>query len=195
MDNVNAHGLPLGPNITDSTPKAKPKSVDVQASCNQIHCRKSTKFPKAAVVADVIALSVTLAGAVFLALIRYRQRKQKIGNASDPSDGRLSTDQARDFYRRSPSPLLSLEYANGWDPLADGRNEIGLSLFIHLGIEESEDIVRNTLKLLVNGANDGGDRALHRPDRRSERPGVLLGVIVQIRNVHQGLNHRHPQKP
>ncbi|RXI01127.1 hypothetical protein DVH24_001361 [Malus domestica] len=127
MDNVNAHGLPLGPNITDSTPKANPESVDIQASCNQTHCRKSTKFPKGAVVAGVIALSVTLAGAVFLALIRYRQRKQKIGNTSDPSDGRLSTDQARDFYRRSPSPLVSLEYANGWDPLADGRNGIGLS--------------------------------------------------------------------
>ncbi|KAL6280141.1 hypothetical protein ACE6H2_017022 [Prunus campanulata] len=127
MDNVNVNGLPLGPNITASPPKANPKPADFEAPCSQTHCTKSTKLPQAAVVAGVISLSVTLAVAVFLALIRYRRHKQKVSNTSDPSDGRLSTDQAKDFYRKTASPLVSLEYSNGWDPLADGRNGIAFS--------------------------------------------------------------------
>lgn len=127
MDNVNVNGLPRGPNITDSPPKANPKPAYFEAPCSQTHCTKSTKLPQAAVVAGVISLSFTLAVAVFLALIRYRRHKQKVSNTSDPSDGRLSTDQAKDFYRKTASPLVSLEYSNGWDPLADGRNGIAFS--------------------------------------------------------------------
>nr|GMC82726.1 LRR receptor-like serine/threonine-protein kinase GSO1 [Ipomoea batatas] len=37
-------------------------------------------------------------------------------------DSRLSTDQAKEVSRRSASPLINLEYSNGWDPLAKARN-------------------------------------------------------------------------
>lgn len=36
--------------------------------------------------------------------------------------GCLSTDQAKEVCRRSVSPLISLEYSNGWDPLAKGQS-------------------------------------------------------------------------
>ncbi|XP_062026162.1 somatic embryogenesis receptor kinase 4 [Rosa rugosa] len=130
-DRVNDDGLPLGPNLNKTVvtapPNANPESVDINTHCNQNNCKKSTKFPQAAVIAGVIALIVTLAGGVFLALVRNRRKKQKIGNTCDPSDGQLSTDQAKEFYRRSPSPLVSLEYSNAWDPLADGQNGLGFS--------------------------------------------------------------------
>ncbi|KAK6142900.1 hypothetical protein DH2020_023248 [Rehmannia glutinosa] len=48
---------------------------------------------------------------------------KKIGNAFDSGDSRLSTDQTKEVCRRSSSPLMSLEYSNGWDPLAK-RNDI-----------------------------------------------------------------------
>ncbi|KAL6177142.1 hypothetical protein ACLB2K_048668 [Fragaria x ananassa] len=130
MDRVNVDGLPLGPNLNGTAsaapPKANPESVDINAHCNQ-NCTKSTKFPQAAVIAGVTSLIITLSVGVVLALVRNRRKKQKIGNTSDPSDGQLSTDQAKEFYRRSPSPLVSLEYSNAWDPLADGQNGLGFS--------------------------------------------------------------------
>jgi serine/threonine protein kinase len=67
-------------------------------------------------------------GAGFLIIFCYRRKKQKIGNTSDSSDGRLSTDQAKEFHRAGASPLASLEYSNGWDPLGDSRNGIEFSV-------------------------------------------------------------------
>ncbi|KAF2313138.1 hypothetical protein GH714_009449 [Hevea brasiliensis] len=40
--------------------------------------------------------------------------------------GRLSIDQAKEFHRGGCSPLVSLEYSNGWDPLGVCRNGIGI---------------------------------------------------------------------
>ncbi|KAF7820649.1 Protein NSP-INTERACTING KINASE 2 [Senna tora] len=62
-----------------------------------------------------------------LTFVHYRRRKQKLGNSYDVSDSRLSTDQAKGMYRKNGSPLISLEYSNGWDPLADSRNFNGES--------------------------------------------------------------------
>lgn len=122
--NVDQHG-PLGPNPNSSAPIANPESANIQGHCNRTHCSKSTRFPQAAVVAGVITATVTLTLALFLTIIRYRRGKQKIGNTPDSSDGGFSTDQAKDLYRKSVSPLVSLEYSNGWGPLADGQNGIG----------------------------------------------------------------------
>lgn len=57
----------------------------------------------------------------------YRRRKQKIGSAYDSSDSRLSTDHVKEVYRKSASPLISLEYSSGWDPLAKGPGGNGFS--------------------------------------------------------------------
>lgn len=134
--------IPAGPNINNTAPKENPESAIIHAHCNQTHCSKSTRFPLAAVVAVVITVTVTLTGAVFVTIIRYRRRKQKIGTTADSSDGRLSTDQAKELYRKNLSPLVSLEYSNGWDPLADGRNGIGSPQhflnYLRFNVEEVE---------------------------------------------------------
>ncbi|PQQ17759.1 protein NSP-INTERACTING KINASE 2 [Prunus yedoensis var. nudiflora] len=46
--------------------------------------------------------------------------KTEIGSTLDTSDSRLSTDQAKEVYKKNASPLINLEYSNGWDPLAKG---------------------------------------------------------------------------
>lgn len=63
-----------------------------------------------------VAVSLVVAG-VFITFVYWR-RKQKVGDTFDVSEGsRLSTDQAKDLYRRSPSPLITLEYSERWDPM------------------------------------------------------------------------------
>ncbi|XP_052211182.1 LRR receptor-like serine/threonine-protein kinase GSO1 isoform X2 [Diospyros lotus] len=53
---------------------------------------------------------------------------EKIASTSETtSNGQLSTDQAKRVYRKTGSPLISLDYANGWDPLDKGWSGTGLS--------------------------------------------------------------------
>ncbi|KAJ7003904.1 leucine-rich repeat receptor-like serine/threonine-protein kinase [Populus alba x Populus x berolinensis] len=118
---------PLGPIANNTAQKVIPQSEILQAHCHQTHCSNSSKLPQAAIVAGVITVTVTLMGAGFLIIILYRRKKQKIGNTSDFSEGRLSTHQAKEFHRAGASPLVSLEYSNGWDPLGDSRNGIEIS--------------------------------------------------------------------
>ncbi|KAG6782680.1 hypothetical protein POTOM_012091 [Populus tomentosa] len=118
---------PLGPIANNTAQKVVPQSEILQAHCHQTHCSNSSKLPQAAIVAGVITVTVTLMGAGFLIIILYRRKKQKIGNTSDFSEGRLSTHQAKEFHRAGASPLVSLEYSNGWDPLGDSRNGIEIS--------------------------------------------------------------------
>ncbi|PON53776.1 Tyrosine-protein kinase [Parasponia andersonii] len=129
--NLNVDGSgPTGQNINDTAdPRRNPESANVEVHCNQTHCSKSARFSQAAVVAGVVIVTITMTGMVFVIVIRYRRRKQKISSTCDPSDGRLSTDQGKEFqfHSKNASPLVRLEYCNGWDPLGDGGNGLGSS--------------------------------------------------------------------
>ncbi|XP_068650998.1 LRR receptor kinase BAK1-like [Aristolochia californica] len=106
--------------------KNMPQSANVKLHCSTPNCQSSSKSP----VAIVIGLIAAVVGATIVGLFTfswYRRRKQKIGNAFEFSESRLSTDQGKDFFPKSGSPLINLEYSNGWDPLADGRNGAGFS--------------------------------------------------------------------
>ncbi|KAJ4712861.1 Receptor-like kinase [Melia azedarach] len=99
----------------------------LRGRCNQTHCSNSSKFPQIVIAATVVVVSVALAGAGFLIFFRYRRHRQKIGNTSESSDGQLGTDLAKEFNRIGASPLVSLEYSHGWDPMGDGLNGTGFS--------------------------------------------------------------------
>ncbi|XP_077245129.1 proline-rich receptor-like protein kinase PERK9 [Tasmannia lanceolata] len=118
---------PYGPEATGFAPKEIPESANIGTHCNKTHCSNSSNSPKVAVVGGIIAFLVGGTVAGLLAFTMYRRRKQRIGSAFELSDSRLSTDQAKDLCRKSSSPLVSLEYSNGWDPLAVGRSGIGFS--------------------------------------------------------------------
>lgn len=107
---------PFGPGSSRLPSKSIPESANVkQNSSNQ------SKRPQTAVVAGVIGIFVIFVVTGLSAFSWYRRRKQKIGSAYDSSDSRLSTDQIKVACRRSASPLISLEYSHGWDPLARGQ--------------------------------------------------------------------------
>lgn len=107
-----------------------PETANVPLPCNQTSCSNLSKSHQAsvAVVVGVLVVTIALSAIGVLFFTQHRRWKQKLGSSFDICDGRLSTDEAKGkgVYRKNGSPLISLEYSNGWDPLADGRN---LSLF------------------------------------------------------------------
>ncbi|KAM7525632.1 hypothetical protein LguiA_015534 [Lonicera macranthoides] len=125
-DNVNINQIkPFAiPNNTASN--SIPEPVTIHSHCNQTHCSNPSKLPQIAIVASLITLILTLVVAGFLLISRHRRRKQKVGNTSENSDDQLSTEPVKEFYSRSASPLLALEYSNGWDPMFDGQNGNGV---------------------------------------------------------------------
>ncbi|XP_061357889.1 LRR receptor kinase BAK1-like [Gastrolobium bilobum] len=111
---------------SSNPPKALPEPANIQLHCNQTHCSKSRRFPHTVITASVITITLSFIGAGFLTFIRYRRQKQRIRNASSSSEGKLSPDQSKEFYSKSPSALANVEYCNGWYPLSDGQNAGGL---------------------------------------------------------------------
>ncbi|KAL2902203.1 Protein NSP-INTERACTING KINASE 2 [Bienertia sinuspersici] len=100
----------------------EPQNSNLQTDCTPPTCSKPKKIPQIFIVVAVITGSVTLATAGFLAFLRYRRQKQKIGSMVEASESRLSTDHTNEVHSKNASPLVSLAYSTGWDPLADGLN-------------------------------------------------------------------------
>lgn len=118
--------LPLvGPVMLNHTLESANSSSD----CNRASCTNHSHFRQVIIlVVGTGVATVMLPAAAFLALLRYRRHKQRIGSAADASDFRFSTDHAPDTYSKSASPMVSLAYSSGWDPLADGLNGDEFSL-------------------------------------------------------------------
>lgn len=113
---------PFGSENSHLPSKDIPESANVRPnSTNQ------SKKSQPAVVVGVIGLCIAIAVTGLFSLSWYRRKKQRIGSAFDSSDSRLSTDQAKEVGRRSASPLISLEYSNGWDPLSKRRDASSFS--------------------------------------------------------------------
>ncbi|KAJ4727134.1 Receptor-like kinase [Melia azedarach] len=122
-----------------------PESANLPPNCGHTGCSNPSKKSHTGVILGVIALFVTLTVTGLFTFSWYRRRKQKIGNAFDTSDSRLSTDQVKDVCRRSASPLISLEYSNGWDPLAKGQTGNGFSQeFLESFMFNLEEVERAT---------------------------------------------------
>ncbi|WOG88515.1 hypothetical protein DCAR_0207750 [Daucus carota subsp. sativus] len=117
---------PFGAAAKGLASKDLPESADFKPGCSQNNCSNHSKHSRVAALCGVILFVSFIVGGLFT-FTWYRRRKQKIGSAFEASDSRLSTDQIKEVYRRSASPLISLEYSNGWDPLAKGPSGSGFS--------------------------------------------------------------------
>ncbi|KAF7826010.1 protein NSP-INTERACTING KINASE 2 [Senna tora] len=120
----------LDPNRPEPFEPGNPSTKDLPAAsaelksknCSDTHCTtKPSKSSNFGVVFGVIGVILASTFTGLFVFIWYRRQKQKIGSTADASDSRLSTDQIKEVGRKSASPLISLEYSNGWDPLAKGR--------------------------------------------------------------------------
>uniref|UniRef100_A0A7C9AG74 Receptor protein serine/threonine kinase n=1 Tax=Opuntia streptacantha TaxID=393608 RepID=A0A7C9AG74_OPUST len=116
--------------------KDLPESADLQKNCSRVQCSNPFKNSHAGVVSGVVvAALVSIVG--LSTFTWYRRQKQKIGSTLDSSDARFSTDQGMEVCRRSASPLISLEYSSGWDPLGKGSQEVMESFMFNLEDVES----------------------------------------------------------
>uniref|UniRef100_A0A6M2EDD3 Protein kinase domain-containing protein n=1 Tax=Populus davidiana TaxID=266767 RepID=A0A6M2EDD3_9ROSI len=115
---------PFGTGV-NGLPREIPETARLPLLCNQTHCSNPSKSHHASAAVATVVITILLAAIGILTFTQYRRRKQKLASSYEVSDSCLSTDQAKGVYRKKGSPLISLEYPNGWDPLADGRNLSG----------------------------------------------------------------------
>lgn len=108
------------------TSKALPETADLKLNCSETHCSNSSKSPHALVIGSIV-VSFSLSAIGITTFLQYRRRKMNLKSAFDISDSCISTDQAKEVFRKKGSPLISLEYSRGWDPLAEGRRIGGVS--------------------------------------------------------------------
>uniref|UniRef100_A0A0D9V280 Protein kinase domain-containing protein n=1 Tax=Leersia perrieri TaxID=77586 RepID=A0A0D9V280_9ORYZ len=138
-------------------PQITPGSSDGHGRCSGAHCPPSTKALAAVVVVAVILLSVTAAG--LFAFSWYRWRKQRIAGSPVVISGRCSNEVAKDssFRKSASSTLVSLEYSNGWDPLADGKGGVGFSQEVaqsfRFNMEDVESATQYFSELNILGKN------------------------------------------
>ncbi|XP_051197817.1 proline-rich receptor-like protein kinase PERK9 [Lolium perenne] len=118
-------------------PDGTVKTGQVPQSANP----NTTKSSKASAGVLIVGVVAVVAGAAFCGIFAfsyYRRHKQKIGSSLEVSDSRLSTDnyQQKEVCRRSASPLISVEYSNGWDTMSGGgcgsSGEVGDSFRFNL---------------------------------------------------------------
>ncbi|KAL5225895.1 hypothetical protein ABZP36_012534 [Zizania latifolia] len=117
---------PFGPDGTVKT-RQVPLSANTANNCEGSHCSKSSNASMGVLIVGVVAVVIGAAFCGIFAFSYYRRQKQKIGSSLEVSDSRLSTDhyQQKEVCRRSASPLISVEYSNGWDPLSGGVGSSG----------------------------------------------------------------------
>ncbi|XP_073306327.1 uncharacterized protein [Primulina huaijiensis] len=112
---------PYAGGATGFSTKNIPESADLNLNCSQSSCSKASTNSHASVVVGLVVVAVFVSAASILSFSLYRRRKQKLSCTFDISDIHLSADNAKDSYKKNGSPLASLEYSSGWDPMAEGR--------------------------------------------------------------------------
>ncbi|XP_074281889.1 putative cysteine-rich receptor-like protein kinase 39 [Silene latifolia] len=107
-----------------------PETANVQPNCNGNDCPKPRKKSHASAAVGIVVVILGLSVISAFIFTKYRRTKQKLGSSFELTENRLSlstTDQPKEYCRKNGSPLISLEYPNGWDPLSDGRSISGFS--------------------------------------------------------------------
>jgi hypothetical protein len=196
---------PFGPGATNQPTRDIPETADVQLPCNQTRCSNLSKSPRASVAVGVVVVTIALSAIGILTFAHYRRRKQKLATAFDMSASRLSTDQAKEVYRKNGSPLISLEYSSGWDPLADGRNFSGFEQEVfqsfRFNLEEVESATQYfseanllgksnfsaTYKGILRDGSVVAIKSISKSSCKSEEAEFLKGLYILASYRHENL--------
>ncbi|KAE8022422.1 hypothetical protein FH972_008224 [Carpinus fangiana] len=196
---------PFGPGATNQPTRDIPETADVQLPCNQTRCSNLSKSPRASVAVGVVVVTIALSAIGILTFAHYRRRKQKLATAFDMSASRLSTDQAKGVYRKNGSPLISLEYSSGWDPLADGRNFSGFEQEVfqsfRFNLEEVESATQYfsvanllgksnfsaTYKGILRDGSVVAIKSISKSSCKSEEAEFLKGLYILASYRHENL--------
>uniref|UniRef100_A0A7N0V1E6 Protein kinase domain-containing protein n=1 Tax=Kalanchoe fedtschenkoi TaxID=63787 RepID=A0A7N0V1E6_KALFE len=103
-----------------------PQSANLHLPCNQTQCVAASRSrgSKASVVIGLILFTLASSAIGVFTMVLYRRRKvMKLGDSvAAVGSSRASVDWPKEVRRKNGSPLISLEYSQGWDPLADYRS-------------------------------------------------------------------------
>ncbi|KAI9111999.1 hypothetical protein K1719_016895 [Acacia pycnantha] len=118
---------PYGAGFGGTSAKDIPETAKVPLPCNGTQCQNSSKPKQSAssIIVGIVVFAIAVPTIGVLTFTQYRRRKQKLKNSFDISDNGLIMNQAKGTFQKNGSPLASLEYSNGWDPLAESRNFMG----------------------------------------------------------------------
>ncbi|CAA0809558.1 Leucine-rich repeat protein kinase family protein [Striga hermonthica] len=107
-----------------------PETANLDLNCTtRSPCSKTTRTSRAPLTAGLVVLVAVIVSTLGIAsIVYYRRRQQKLGSSSlDVLDSSRHLSRTDDDCRKNGSPLVSLEYTSGWDPLAEGRRFGGVS--------------------------------------------------------------------
>ncbi|KAF7813314.1 LRR receptor-like serine/threonine-protein kinase GSO2 [Senna tora] len=115
---------PYGAGLDGTSTRDIPETANVQLPCNGTQCQNPSKSKQSAsIIVGIVVFAIAVPTIGVLTFTQYRRRKQKLGSSFTISDNHLITsDHGKGTYRKNGSPLVSLEYSSGWDPLAESRN-------------------------------------------------------------------------
>ncbi|KAL2920537.1 Protein NSP-INTERACTING KINASE 2, partial [Bienertia sinuspersici] len=163
--------------------KEMPETANVKLpNCSQSECSKTPrKSSRASIAVGVVVVALAMSLISVFIFTKYRRSKQKLGSSIELSDTRPSTDQPREFCRKNGSPLISLEYPNGWDPLSDVRSSNGFSNDVIQGFRFNLEEVECATQYFSpsNLLGKSGLSAVYR--------GVLRdGSVVAVKKISKG---------
>lgn len=149
---------PFGPGSSGLPSKDIPESANFQSNCTKSSCSTQSKESQIGLVFGAVAAVATLTITGLFVFSWHRRRKQKIGSTIDSSNTRLSTDNMEEVYRKNTSPLISLEYSNGWDPISKGTYSNGFSQEVlesfMFNLEEVESATQHFSEVNLLGKSD-----------------------------------------
>ena len=156
--NASDHVIPSRPEPYGAATRDIPETANVKLPCNGTQCLNSSKPNQStSITVGIFVVLIAMSAIGVLTFTLYRRRKQKLGGSFHISDNRQSTEEGLGVYRKNGSPLVSLEYSTGWDPLAESRNFNGYSqdMFqsLRFNLEEVESATQYFSELNLLGKN------------------------------------------
>ncbi|AED96098.1 putative protein kinase RLK-Pelle-LRR-IV family [Arabidopsis thaliana] len=196
---------PYGATVFGFPSRDIPESANLRSPCNGTNCNTPPKSHQGAILIGLVVSTIALSAISILLFTHYRRRKQKLSTTYEMSDNRLNT-VGGGFRKNNGSPLASLEYTNGWDPLSDNRN---LSVFaqeviqsFRFNLEEVETATQYFSEVNLLGRSnfsatykgilrDGSAVAIKRFSKtscKSEEPEFLKGLNMLASLKHENLS-------
>lgn len=184
-----------------------PESANLRHNCNGSNCSRQSKSSRIGVALGVIGVFAAFMaiGLVTFSWYRRHEHKFKFGRASNAISRRIITSQVREIYRRNASPLINLEYSNGWDPLAkdhggsaSSREMIKSFMFNLEDVEratqcfsKSNLLGRNNFSALYKGKLRDGSivviKCIGKTSCKSDEAEFLKGLKILISMNHENI--------
>uniref|UniRef100_A0A1J3JCH4 Protein NSP-INTERACTING KINASE 2 n=1 Tax=Noccaea caerulescens TaxID=107243 RepID=A0A1J3JCH4_NOCCA len=194
---------PFSATVTGFPSRDIPESANLRLPCNGTDCNAPPNSHQGSILIGLVVSTIALSAISILLFTHYRRRKQKLSTAYEMSETGLNTGGG--FRKNNGSPLASLEYTNGWDPLSDNRN---LSVFaqeviqsFRFNLEEIETATQYFSEVNLLGRSnfsatykgilrDGSAVAIKRFSKtscKSEEPEFLKGLNMLASLKHENL--------